>query len=102
MDREIRLSKRAVRKLDNLLVYLEKEWSSKSKSDFINKLDRSLKQIQKLPESFPESEKMKGLRKCVVTKQTTFYFRYTDTTINIVTLFDNRQNPQSLFKESKD
>ncbi|HNV51805.1 MAG TPA: hypothetical protein PKM28_02850, partial [Tenuifilaceae bacterium] len=71
MKREVRLAKRAMKKLDNLLVYLEKEWSIKVKNDFIVKLDKSLKQIQKLPDSFPESEKVKGLRKCVVTKQTT-------------------------------
>lgn len=102
MKREIRLSKRAMNKLDNLLVSLEEEWSAKVKHNFILKLDNSLNQIQELPDSFPESEKIIGLRKCVVTKQTTLYYKYSDTTINIVTIFDNRQNPKSLIKEVKD
>ncbi|HUW05070.1 MAG TPA: hypothetical protein VMW01_02310 [Williamwhitmania sp.] len=68
MKREIRLSKIAMRKFDILLYYLEKEWSNKVKHEFILKLDKSLSQIQKLPDSFPESEMIKGLRKCVVTK----------------------------------
>jgi len=63
MNREIRLSKRAMKQINALLVYLEKEWSTKVKTDFILKLDESLKQIQKLPGIFPESEKIKGLRK---------------------------------------
>ena len=58
-EREIRLSKRAMRKLDSLLVYLEEEWSTKVKHEFVLKLDKSLKQIQKLPDSFTESEKIK-------------------------------------------
>jgi plasmid stabilization system protein ParE len=91
-----------MRKLDSLLVYLEEEWSTKVKHEFVLKLDKSLKQIQKLPDSFPESEKIKGLRKCVVTKQTTIYYKYSDTTIDIVTIFDNRQNPKSLKKEAKE
>jgi plasmid stabilization system protein ParE len=102
MKREIRLSNRAMKKLDSLLVYLEKEWSTKVKQDFILKLDKALKQIQKLPDSFPESEKIRGLRKCVVTKQTTVFYKYSETAINVVTIFDNRQNPKSLKRETKE
>lgn len=100
MIREIRLSKRAMKRLENLLVYLEEEWSTKVKHDFVRKLDKSLKQIQKLPDSYPESEKIRGLRKCVLSKQTTVFYRYSKTSIDVVTLFDNRQNPKSLKKET--
>lgn len=102
MEREIRLSKRAMRKLKSLLVYLEEEWSTKVKREFVLKLDKSLKHIQKLPDSFPESEKIRGLRKCVVTKQTTIFYKYSETTIDIITIFDNRQNPKSLKKQTKE
>jgi len=80
MKREIKLSKRTIRKLDSLLIYLEEEWSTKVKHEFVLKLDKSLKQIQKLPDSFPESEKIRGLRKCVLTKQTTVFYKYSKTT----------------------
>jgi plasmid stabilization system protein ParE len=102
MKRQIRLSVRASQKLEKLLSFLETEWSVKVKKDFIIKLDDTLEQIQKLPESFPESEKVKGLRKCVVTKQTTLFYKYSDSTIDIITFFDNRQNPQSLSKETEE
>jgi plasmid stabilization system protein ParE len=99
MSREIRLSKRASLKLDKLLIFLEEEWSLKAKKDFLFKLDASLVNIQKLPASFPESKKIPGLRKCVVTRQTSIFYKYSDSTIYIVSLFDNRQNPKSLVKE---
>lgn len=99
MNRKILLSKRASGKLDKLLIFLEEEWSLKVKKDFIFKLEVVLKQIRKLPESFPESDKMPGLRKCVITRQTTIFYKYSDTSIYIVSLFDNRQNPKSLDKE---
>lgn len=102
MKREIRLSKRAMKKLDSLLVYLEEEWSTKVKHEFVLKLDKSLKQIQKLPDSFPESEKIRGLRKCVITKQTTVFYKYSETTIDVITIFDNRQTSKSLKKETKE
>ena len=40
--RKIILSKRASEKLDELLDYLEREWSTKVKLNFINKFDKSL------------------------------------------------------------
>ena len=88
-------------KLENLLAFLEQEWSLKVKNEFIFKLDKSLSQIQKLPDIFPESDQLKGLRKCVVTKQTTVFYKYFDSLINIVTIFDNRQNPKDIIKETK-
>jgi len=102
VKREIRLSNRAIKKLESILVYLEEEWSAKVKHDFIQKLDKSLKQIQKHPYSFPESEKIQGLRKCIVTRQTTVFYKYSNTTIDVVIIFDNRQNPESLLNEGKD
>jgi plasmid stabilization system protein ParE len=101
MEREIRLSVRAKNKLTNLLAFLETEWSVKVRKDFVHKLDDCLKKIQTLPDSFPESEAVKGLRKCVITKQTTLYYKYSDSTIDIVTFFDTRQNPGLLSKEIK-
>ncbi len=95
MNRRIRFSKNASAKLENLLVYLEIEWSMKVKENFIVKLDRSLLQIQNHPDSFPASEKINGLRKCVVTKQTTIFYKYSDQAINVVAIFDNRQDPNS-------
>lgn len=101
MTREIRLSVKASQKLSKLLAFLETEWSDKVKKDFILKLDDCLRKIQTLPDSFPESEAVKGLRKCVITKQTTLFYKYSDSTIDIITFFDNRQNPKSLSKEIK-
>ncbi len=89
----------AEKKLEKLFEYLIKEWSVKAKKDFVEKLDSSIEIIKNQPEIFPESKKGKSLRKCVITKQTTLYYRYNSKRINIVTLFDTRQNPNKLDKE---
>jgi plasmid stabilization system protein ParE len=96
MELKIRFSRKAIYKLDNLLDFLEKEWSIKVKSDFIVRFDKILRKIQQYPNSFPESEKKKGLRKCVVTKQTSIFYSYSDTAIDIIMIFDNRKDPKSL------
>lgn len=99
MSRKVVVSKTAEKKLDTLFDYLITEWSVKVKTDFVKKLDSSIEIIKNQPEIFPESKKAKGLRKCVITKQTTLYYRYNSKRINIVTLFDTRQNLNKLEKE---
>jgi plasmid stabilization system protein ParE len=101
MKRKVVLSKRAKIKLDNLLLFLETEWSLSVKNEFIEKLDRTLQIIQNNPESFPKTQVLTGVHKCVVTKQNTLYYRFTESSIEIVTLFDSRQDPHKLRKEIK-
>jgi plasmid stabilization system protein ParE len=100
MMRKIKLSKRASNRLEKLLEYLELEWSLKVKEDFLNKLDKSLTRIQKFPDSCQQTDFVKGLHMLVVTKQTSIYYRYDPKNITIVTLFDNRMNPDKLKKET--
>lgn len=99
MSRKVVISKTAEKKLDKLFEYLITEWSVKVKTEFVEKIDSSIEIIKNQPELFPESKKAKGLRKCVITKQTTLYYRYNSKRINIVTLFDSRQHPNKLAKE---
>jgi len=76
------LSKTAESKLENLFEYLVKEWSKKVKKDFVEKLDSSIEIIKNQPKIF-ESKKGNGLRRYIITKQTTLYYRYNSKRINI-------------------
>jgi plasmid stabilization system protein ParE len=99
LKRKIFISKTAEKKLDKLFDYLIENWSEKVKNEFVTKLDSSLDLIRKQPEIFPKSQKAKDLRKCVLTKQTTLFYRFNTKQISIVTIFDTRQNPKRLNKE---
>ena len=96
MERIIIISKTAEKKLDILFKYLLENWSLKVKSEFIKNLDKNISIIQKNPESFPESENKIGLHKCVITKQTSLFYRFNSKRIVVVTIFDNRQEPNKL------
>ena len=102
MSRKIKLSRRSLHKLEKLLDYLEKEWSAKVKEDFIEKFDKAVKIIQNNPLTFQKSEIVKGLHMCIISKQTTVYYRFDDECVYIVTFFDNRQNPDRLRLEVKE
>lgn len=98
MDKKVVMSSKALFSLSELLNYLENKWSNKVKRDFIRKLDICINRISKFPESSPESKEIKGLYKCVVTKQTSFYYRIGSQEIEIVAFLDNRQNPNKTIK----
>jgi len=74
----------------------------KPKNDFISRLKEKIDQIVLQPQSCPQSSTFKNLYKCVVTKQTTFYYRIstTEKAIEIITIFDTRQNPRKLNSEA--
>ncbi|SHF05081.1 Plasmid stabilization system protein ParE [Psychroflexus salarius] len=96
MKRKVIISKTAEKKLEKLFEYLTEKWSEKIKIEFIQKLDHNIEIIRNQPEIFPESKKGKKLRRCVITKQTTLYYRFNSKRINVVTIFDTRQNPNKL------
>lgn len=98
--RKVIFSKRATKRLGNLFEYLEREWSSKIKDNFIKKFDKSILQIKLYPNSGTKSKEVEGLHKLVVTKQTSVYYKFDDNTINIITIFDSRMNINRLKNEA--
>ena len=94
------LSELAESKLLKLSEYLLEEWNLKTRDKFILKLNDKIKQISNQPDSCPESSEYENLYKCVVTKQTTFFYRIIaeKKEIEIITIFDTRQHPDKLKK----
>lgn len=87
--------------LNNLKVivdYLENRWTKREIRKFAQLLDKQLKLIEDNPFLFAESGKSNGVRKSVLSKQTTIYYQIIDQEVRIIALFDNRQNPNKLFK----
>lgn len=80
-DCEIYLSPLAELKLNLLLHYLDLNWGTKIRNTFLNKLKQVIAQISRHPESFPASQIKRGIRKCVVTSQTSLYYRIRDESI---------------------
>lgn len=95
------LSEIAESKLLKLSEYLLENWNLKTRNKFVSKLNESIKQISQFPESCPQSSEFKGLYKCIVTKQTTLYYRISKelNEIEIITVFDTRQDPDSLKRD---
>jgi plasmid stabilization system protein ParE len=95
---EIKWTSEAERNLYFIFDYLENTWSEREISNFANKLESALQLISKQPAAFPYYDKKKNIRRCVLSPQTTIYYQELpfDNIIVIITLFNNRQNPDNL------
>jgi len=89
---------RALSDLRNIVTYLEENWTVKEIQKFARLLDLQLNRLINHPFLFPESNKFKKIRKSVLTRQISIYYRVINNEIQIISLFDNRQNPKKLNK----
>ncbi|HEX9825950.1 MAG TPA: type II toxin-antitoxin system RelE/ParE family toxin [Flavobacteriaceae bacterium] len=83
----------AISELEETIEYLKNNWTEKELRKFSAKLDHTIELISKSPEIFSDSYEKKGIRKAVVEKNNNLYYRIIENSIEIVSLFSNRKNP---------
>ncbi len=89
-------SDEAYKNLQNIVDYLGKFWTSREIRKFAKLLEKQLILIKRNPALYPYSNKSRSIRKSVLTRQITLYYKIMDTEIHLITLFDNRQSPDKL------
>ncbi|WP_202702867.1 type II toxin-antitoxin system RelE/ParE family toxin [Flavobacterium sp. UGB4466] len=99
--RQIIISDLAQSAIENLLEYLEVKWSERIRKKFATKLYQTVKIIQVNPEAFPISESNRKVHKCVVTKQSTLFYKFNNKRIEIIAFLDTRQDPNKIKKDIK-
>ena len=93
---EIIFSERASQDLTSILKYLETQWSIKTSFDFVEILEKKITLIRSNPYLYPSFKNNRPVRKCVLNKQVTLYYRIKNHEVQIITLFNNRKNPLNL------
>ena len=96
MALKIQWTKRAEKSFNRIVEYLEEEWSEASTKKFVQKTNKLLSQIAENPEICPAIEGKEDVRKGMVTKQTSVFYRVKDKFIQLITFWDNRRNPDKL------
>ncbi len=78
--------------------YLEDNWSENEIINFVNKSFEIIDVISKTPLLFKQSKTSKRIRKALVVKQISLYYRVNNskTTIELITFWNNYQNPKKL------
>ena len=98
---EVRLSPIAEHKLEKIAEYILEEFGLKSRNKFLELFTEHVRKLEEYPETGTESTLLKGLRKNVVSKQTSFYYLIRNKQVFILTITDNRQKPEKILKEVK-
>jgi plasmid stabilization system protein ParE len=80
----------------SILDYLQTNWDIKVVQKFIEVVDGIIGQISNNPKQFPMIDKIKKVRKCVLNKHNTLYYRDRYEYIDILRIYDNRQDPKKL------
>jgi plasmid stabilization system protein ParE len=80
----------------SILDYLQNNWDNMVVQRFIEITAGIIVQISNHPRQFPLIHKKKKVRKCVLTKHNTIFYRERKDYIDILRIFDNRQDPKKL------
>ena len=91
---EIVWSDFALNELQKTFEYLEEYWTEKELKTLARRLESILTLISKNPLLFQASDIKKDLRRVIILKHNTLYYRLKNDTIQIISFFSNRQNPQ--------
>lgn len=79
-----------------ILDYLDKNWDSKVALNLIDLTENVIGQISINPKQYPVIFKKKRIRKCVLTKHNSLFYRDSRVQIEILRIYDKRQDPEFL------
>lgn len=82
--------------LRNIINHLTEEWTEKEIRNFTVRLEERLSILVENPRLCKKSERLNGTRECFLGKYNTLFYTYDNKNLNIITIWDNRQDPKKL------
>jgi len=96
MHKQIIWSSKSVSDLENILDYLALEWDDSVALKFLDLIEVLILQISINPIQYPLIHKKLNIRKCVITKHNSLFYRNRKVHIEILRIYDTRQDPKKL------
>lgn len=84
----------ALGELENTIVYLNENWTERELRNLASEIEETLSLISHHPYLFEAFDSRKNIRRVVVAKHNTLYYRVKNNTIEIISFFSNRQSPK--------
>ncbi len=75
--------------------FLLEKWSVQVAVEFMEDVETIIELVERQPEIYPLTD-YQGIRKAVVRKQITLFFRLKDETIHLIRFWNNYQDPERL------
>jgi len=92
MDYKLRWSQESIRNLEDILDSIKTKWNDREVNNFKSKLSHQIYLISQNLFMFPVSTFKPGLRKAVLSKQTTIFYQVADGVIYLAYIHLNRKN----------
>lgn len=89
-------SDEALNNLKAIIQYLENTWTDREVKKFARLLEKRIVLLETNPFSFPFINHPKQIRKVLITKHTSIFYQVVDGNVRLVSLFDNRSNPERI------
>lgn len=96
MSKSIIWSPLSEKDLEQILGYLKTNWNLMVDNQFINITEQSINQIAKNPKQYPLINRKLRIRKVVLTKHNSLFYRESKNHIDILRIYDTRQDPYKL------
>ena len=96
MPKQIIWSPLAESDFAGILEYLNQYWDHKVAANFIDLTENIIDHISINPRQYPIIFKKKRIRKCVLTKHNSLFYRDSKTKVEILRIYDTRQDPDTL------
>ena len=82
--------------LDEIIDYLENHWTEEEIIRFFRRLEACLEQIKEAPNRQKDSLRKPGTKEYQHSSQTTIFYTFDDQAVNILRVWTNVKNPDSL------
>lgn len=99
MPYPVRYSQRAYIEYEDLIEYVFNNFGIAVAAKVDTYFEQVVNQISINPLLYPCSEKKKNIRRCVISFQTTLYYRFDGEHVELISFRGNKMNPKSLALE---
>jgi plasmid stabilization system protein ParE len=96
MPYQVRYSTRASVEYEEILDYVVGKFGLQVAAKVDMHLEEVIDQISINPYLYPYSDKMKNLRRCVISPQTTLYYRFNGECVELASFRGNKMNPRTI------
>jgi plasmid stabilization system protein ParE len=96
MPYPVRYSSRSNIEYEAILRYVTENFGITKAAEVDMHFERVIDLIAVNPRMFPHSEKMQDIRRCVISPQTTLYYRFTGEFVELISFRGNKLNPDAL------
>ena len=93
MSLQIHYTPRSKETLESIYSFILNQFGVNSANNFLSKAEKGISLIAEHPLMFKATAIDENVRICVISKQTSLFYRVTDTSIDLLFFWDNRQEP---------